>query len=120
MPSKLKKPCAHPGCPELTDGRYCDKHQKKRQQEQDQRRGTAAQRGYDYRWQKYRVQFLKRNPLCVMCKEEGRVTPASVVDHVKPHKGNRELFWATWNHQSLCPYHHNIKTASEDGGWGNR
>ena len=28
MPRKPKKPCSYPGCPELTDGRYCEKHQK--------------------------------------------------------------------------------------------
>lgn len=27
-PKKPKKPCSYPGCPELTDGRYCEKHQK--------------------------------------------------------------------------------------------
>ena len=29
MPGKPKKPCAYPGCPNLTDGRYCSKHQQK-------------------------------------------------------------------------------------------
>ena len=29
MPSKPKKPCAYPGCPNLTDGRYCPEHQQK-------------------------------------------------------------------------------------------
>ena len=28
MPCKPKRPCAYPGCPELTDGRYCAEHQK--------------------------------------------------------------------------------------------
>ncbi len=26
MPIKPKKPCAKPGCPNLTDGRYCEEH----------------------------------------------------------------------------------------------
>lgn len=26
MPKKQKRPCSYPGCPELTDGRYCEKH----------------------------------------------------------------------------------------------
>ena len=29
MPSKPNKPCAYPGCPNLTDGRYCPEHQQK-------------------------------------------------------------------------------------------
>ena len=28
MPVKPKKPCSFRGCPELTSGRYCVKHQK--------------------------------------------------------------------------------------------
>jgi hypothetical protein len=28
MPRKPKRPCSFPGCPELTDGRYCDMHQR--------------------------------------------------------------------------------------------
>lgn len=26
MPKKSKKPCKHPGCPNLTDGKYCEEH----------------------------------------------------------------------------------------------
>ena len=28
MPRKPKRPCSHPGCPELVDGRFCKKHEK--------------------------------------------------------------------------------------------
>ena len=28
MPRKPKKPCAYPGCPKLTDTRYCEEHEK--------------------------------------------------------------------------------------------
>ena len=28
MPYKPKRPCSYPGCPRLTDGRYCEEHQK--------------------------------------------------------------------------------------------
>jgi 5-methylcytosine-specific restriction protein A len=54
------------------------------------------------------------HPLCVKC---GRA--ASLVDHILPHKGNQELFWNSDNWQSMCATCHNIKTASEDGGFGN-
>lgn len=36
----------------------------------------------------------------------GKVTAATVADHITPHKGDYELFW----HgplQSLCAFHHN-------------
>lgn len=28
MPRKPKQPCAYPGCPKLSDGRYCEEHRK--------------------------------------------------------------------------------------------
>jgi 5-methylcytosine-specific restriction protein A len=51
--------------------------------------------------------------------KDGKVTPATVVDHIIPHKGNHELFWDAKNHQPLCKRHHDIKTCKEDGGFGN-
>ena len=82
-------------------------------------RQTAAQRGYGSRWQKARATFLARSPLCVECEKAGRVTAAAVVDHIVPHQGDQGLFWDTDNWQSLCKTHHDIKTAREDGGFGN-
>jgi hypothetical protein len=41
-----------------------------------------------------------------MCLTQGKVTAATVADHITPHKGDYELFW----HgplQSLCAFHHN-------------
>lgn len=37
-----------------------------------------------------------------MCAEIGRTAAATVVDHIKPHKGDRELFDDPKNHQGLC------------------
>jgi 5-methylcytosine-specific restriction protein A len=59
------------------------------------------------------------HPLCEECKRNGRLTPATVVDHITPHKGNRELFWDESNWQALCKSCHDRKTAKEDGGFGN-
>ena len=28
MPRKPKRPCSYPGCPKLTEGRYCEEHAK--------------------------------------------------------------------------------------------
>ena len=28
MPSKPKRPCSYPNCPNLTDGRFCEEHQR--------------------------------------------------------------------------------------------
>lgn len=71
------------------------------------RRGTSAQRGYGARWQRYRRTFLAAHPLCVFCLRMGRTEPATVVDHIEPHKGDEVLFWDTDNWQSLCASCHN-------------
>jgi 5-methylcytosine-specific restriction protein A len=59
-----------------------------------------------YRWQKLRARHLASHPLCVMCEEEGRATPATICDHVEPHRGDPEKFWSG-PFQSLCAAHHN-------------
>lgn len=51
-----------------------------------------------------------------MCQAQGKLTPATVVDHIKPHKGDSALFWDTGNWQGLCTHHHNsTKQAIEKG-----
>lgn len=109
--------CNHPGCSELVTSGYCDRH-KKEKRNYDKQRGTASQRGYDSRWRRERLAFLKQNPLCVHCEQEGTVKAAKEVDHIVPHKGDMVLFWDKNNWQSLCKRHHSVKTAKEDGGFG--
>jgi 5-methylcytosine-specific restriction endonuclease McrA len=71
---------------------------------------TTAQRGYGGRWQKARLTFLSKNPLCAECQRSGRTTAATAVDHIVPHRGNSELFWDTTNWQPLCKPCHDEKT----------
>jgi 5-methylcytosine-specific restriction endonuclease McrA len=89
---------------------------------------SSTKRGYNHRWQRFRLFFLKENPLCVFCKEEGKVEPATVVDHIEPHRGDMTMFWDKGNMQPLCHNHHastkqamerrNInKPAIGDDGW---
>ena len=114
------RPCRKPGCPGLTTDKsgYCEVHRQEVNRKYDRQRGTASQRGYDRRWRKYRDLYLLDNPLCVDCKRQGRLTPATVVDHITPHKGDAELFWDSANHQALCKLCHDRKTAKTDGRWG--
>jgi 5-methylcytosine-specific restriction endonuclease McrA len=80
-------------------------------------RKTSAQRGYGSRWQRYRDGFLRKNPLCEECTRIGRLTVASVVDHVKPHRGDQALFWDSSNHQALCKHcHDSFKKRLEASG----
>lgn len=68
------------------------------------------------RWQKLRATFLASNPLCVFCQREGRVTPATIADHVEPHRGDLHKFWHG-SIQGLCKLHHDSdKQRIERGG----
>lgn len=118
MPSKPLKPCANRSCGELTWGTYCEACRKKRAQQSESNRASASARGYNHRWAKYSRAWLARNPLCEYCKANGVTTPATVTDHIIPHKGDQRLFWDPTNHQSLCKSCHDHKTATEDGGFG--
>src|SRR4051812_17614523 len=74
--------CPTPGCPELTDGGPCASHKRAA----EQRRGTAAERGYSGRaWQRARRAVLMRDPICKVC---GKAF-STVADH-HPHS-RREL-----------------------------
>jgi 5-methylcytosine-specific restriction endonuclease McrA len=65
-------------------------------------------------WRKGRLVFLRQHPLCERCAEGGRIVPASVVNHRKPHKGNIELFFDTRNWQALCAPCHDRHAQSEE------
>ena len=108
MAIKPKVVCRHPGCPELADSRigFCPKHTPVVI--------SAAQRGYGKAWQKVRKVFLAAHPLCEECKKNGRYVKATDVDHIKPHRGDRDLFWDMSNWQALCHSCHSKKTARED------
>lgn len=122
MPYAAKTPCRHTGCHALvSQPGFCETHRKQRQAEQDQQRGSAAERGYGYRWQKTSKAYLKAHPLCECpdCKAgELRVTVAEVVDHIVPHRGDMALFWKRANWQAMSKQCHDKKTAREDGGFG--
>lgn len=110
IPKKPMKPCKYLGYAKLTEDKYCDEHKDFSIKE----RATATERGYDSRWKNARNRFLKVNPLCVRGKEEGRLVKATVVDHVKPHRGDKKLFWDESNWQALCKRCHDKKTMTED------
>ena len=62
---------------------------------------------------KRRADFLARNPLCCMCAKLGRVTAATVPDHIVAlvNGGSDTLD----NLQALCAEHHREKTARDLG-----
>lgn len=77
-------------------------------------RPSAHKRGYDGRWRQARLAFLDDNPLCIVCQSQGLLTPATVIDHIIPHRGNQARFWDMTNWQALCKSCHDTKTATID------
>ena len=81
MPRKPKRPCRMTGCPNLTDRKscYCETHEKTMQRHYDH-----FTRGYGSAWRRIRGRHLSGNPLCEMCKEQGRYVLATLVHHILP------------------------------------
>lgn len=75
---------------------------------------TSGDRGYTYRWQQARARYLREHPLCCYCEREGRLTPATVVDHIVPHRGDEQRFWSESNWQPLCASCHSSTKAREE------
>lgn len=132
IPMALLKLCAYPGCnrPVALSEKYCELHKKAGRQREAKmvkerevnrlkRSGNSAERGYGYRWQRLRNRFIAQHPYCEECMKQGKITLATDVDHIVPHRGDPALLYDETNLQSLCKACHSRKTAREDGGFGN-
>jgi 5-methylcytosine-specific restriction protein A len=122
MPARPYRPCSHPGCSALLNGKAskCPAHLAQARSAVDAMRGNSSARGYNGAWRAARAAFLRAHPLCECseCAKAGRLLASSVVDHVKPHKGDHGLFWDRSNWQALSKPCHDRKTATHDGGFG--
>ena len=68
MPWKPKKPCAYPGCKELTVNRYCEQHQKLMDKYYDTyQRSPVVKKRYGRAWKRIRDRYIGKHPLCEMC-----------------------------------------------------
>lgn len=116
MPKKPKRPCSHPGCPELTDGRYCEPHQKLADQQYEKYdRDPATRKRYGRTWKRIRDRYIAKFPVCEMCADNNKLVPAQEVHHIKPlSKGGTH---AESNLMSLCTACHSEITAKEGGRW---
>ena len=106
MPTKPKRPCAYPGCPQLSDGQYCEEHRKTVDRQYNKyTRSPDVHKKYGRAWKRIRDRYAQEHPFCEMCYKEGRLTLMDEVHHILPvskggtHERN--------NLMSLCRSCHN-------------
>lgn len=120
MPTS-RRPCRETHCPNM---RPCPLHPdpvSTYKQRVDDERPSAARRGYDSKWRKYRDTYLSTPRVCACGCGETVTKENGMVDHIVPVKSaNDQNFWRPSNHQAMIRAHHSRKTASRDGGFGNK
>lgn len=67
-------------------------------------------------WKRRRKDQLTAEPFCRLCGQAGHRTPATVADHIDPHRGDEDKF-LNGDLQSLCGgCHSSVKQAEERTG----
>lgn len=73
---------------------------------------------YDSTWRKLRRIQLIKDPFCAFCRKMGRVTAATVADHIVPIRDDPKARLDPENLQSLCKEcHDTIKQKIESGSY---
>ena len=85
--------------------------QAKRTDQRSEQAATYRKLYKSARWKMLRELVLADSPLCRECETSGAIEAADEVDHIKPHRGNAELFFDAGNLQGLCKRCHARKTA---------
>ncbi|WP_257265398.1 HNH endonuclease [Endozoicomonas sp. ONNA2] len=122
MPDRIARPCRVKSCSHRTtlDHGYCEQHSDRQRIYQtgrlngwrNWRQGNSSHRGYGHHWVKLRSQVMRRDGwLCQMCRQAGRFTKATCVDHIRPKSQGGDD--ALSNLQSLCDTCHRLKTQAE-------
>ena len=119
LPRKPKKPCSFPGCPKLTDGRFCEEHAKQENARYEKYDGDpAVRRRYGRAWKRIRDSYVKTHPFCEICLEKGVAVPVEEVHHKVPlAEGGSH---ARDNLISLCKSCHSEIHAKRGDRWHNR
>ena len=119
MPRKPKRPCSSPGCPELTDERFCPEHAKKEASRYEKyQRDPETRKRYGRAWKRIRDRYITAHPLCEECKREGKLTPAAEVHHILPL--SRGGTHDESNLMALCTPCHSAITARDGDRWPSR
>lgn len=84
MPRKPKRPCSHPGCPNLTEERFCEEHAKLVNQNYEKyERNSQTKRRYGRAWKRIRDRYVALHPFCELCYEKGILVETEEVHHKK-------------------------------------
>ena len=116
MPKMPKRPCGFPGCPNLTDGRFCEEHAKQENRRYERyQRDPATKRRYGRAWQRIRDRYAAAHPFCEECYKRGVLTPTEAIHHIKPlaHGGTH----AEDNLMALCKPCHSRITVEMGDRW---
>lgn len=107
MPTRAKRPCGRPGCPELVEvgATYCDQHKRERTRQYDQH--WRDKRTHDYygsaAWKKLRkMAMAEHGGLCQLCLADGVVRAAEVVHHLDELRKQASLGASLDRLQPLC------------------
>ena len=65
-------------------------------------------------WQRLRRTVLIATPLCARCERIGATVPATVVNHITPHRGDWRLFTSLENLEAVCEPCHNATIQAEE------
>jgi 5-methylcytosine-specific restriction enzyme A len=109
------KPCTYPGCNKLVSHGRCEAHIKQADKAYDKDRENEPWRQWIHST-RYRLAisiYKSEHPLCERCLKKGKVVPAYIVHHKKPHEGNWELFWDQSNWEGVCNPCHEEEHGSE-------
>lgn len=130
MPAAPLRYCLETGCETQVTGGRCVEHDRSR----DQARGSARERGYTSRWERFRLWFIRelirlrvpRAGLCgarlpgaretqsSLCAQQGLVVAGAHVDHIEPHHGDERLLFDPLNLELLCASCHSRVTTLYD------
>ena len=116
MPKMPKRSCGFPGCPNLTDGRFCEEHAKQENRRYERyQRDPATKRRYGRAWQRIRDRYAAAHPFCEECYKRGVLTPTEEIHHIKPlaHGGTH----AEDNLMALCKPCHSRITVEMGDRW---
>lgn len=85
MPRRPQRPCSYPGCPNLCDGQYCDKHKTEERRKYDKyERPAEINKKYGRAWKRIRDKYVSKHPFCELCFEKGMLIPTQEVHHKRP------------------------------------